>query len=90
MDKDQALYAVRHSLAHILAQAVEQKFPHVKLGFGPPTEHGFYYDFDFGPIPLAEDDLHVRPPWSLPAPLSRCIARERTTRRLRRSARPIA
>ena len=41
------LYRIRHSLAHILAQAVIQKYPNVKLGFGPPVETGFYYDFDF-------------------------------------------
>ncbi len=51
------LYRIRHSLAHILAQAVLQKFPHVQLGFGPPTEHGFFYDFDFGAEPITEADL---------------------------------
>ena len=42
------LYAIRHSLAHVLAQAVKVEFPQAKLGFGPPTDTGFYYDFDFG------------------------------------------
>jgi threonyl-tRNA synthetase len=51
------LYRIRHSLAHILAQAVQQKFPNVQLGFGPPTEHGFFYDFDFGGNPITEADL---------------------------------
>jgi threonyl-tRNA synthetase len=54
---DSKLYKIRHSLAHVLAQAVQQKFPDVQLGFGPPTEHGFYYDFDFGQKTLAESDL---------------------------------
>jgi threonyl-tRNA synthetase len=54
---DSKLYMIRHSLAHVLAQAVQQKFPDVQLGFGPPTEHGFYYDFDFGQKTLAESDL---------------------------------
>jgi threonyl-tRNA synthetase len=51
------LYRIRHSLAHVLAQAVQQKFPNVQLGFGPPTEHGFYYDFDFGAQTITEADL---------------------------------
>lgn len=42
------LYRLRHSLAHVLAQAVRQIRPHVKLAFGPPIDNGFYYDFDFG------------------------------------------
>src|SRR6266487_2025869 len=45
-DKDpQALELLRHSSAHVLATAVRQLFPHAKIGFGPPIEDGFYYDF---------------------------------------------
>lgn len=51
------LYRIRHSMAHVLAQAVMTKFPTVKLGFGPPVDHGFYYDFDFGGAPFHETDL---------------------------------
>jgi threonyl-tRNA synthetase len=52
------LYKLRHSLAHILAQAVQQVRPTAKLAFGPPVEHGFYYDFDFGTEPaLTEADF---------------------------------
>ena len=36
---------IRHSSAHVLAQAVQQAFPEAKLGIGPPIENGFYYDF---------------------------------------------
>ena len=36
---------IRHSTAHVLAQAVQQAFPEAKLGIGPPIENGFYYDF---------------------------------------------
>ena len=36
---------IRHSTAHVLAQAVQQAFPAAKLGIGPPIENGFYYDF---------------------------------------------
>jgi len=47
---------LRHSTAHVLAQAVQDLFPHAKLGIGPPVENGFYYDFDV-PEPFAPDDL---------------------------------
>ena len=51
------LYRIRHSMAHVLAQAVQAKYPTVKLGFGPPIEHGFYYDFDFTGTTFHESDL---------------------------------
>jgi threonyl-tRNA synthetase len=51
------LYRMRHSLAHVLAQAVKRKYPNAKLGFGPPTETGFFYDFDFGDHSVHNDDL---------------------------------
>ncbi len=47
---------LRHSTAHVLAQAVQQLWPEAKLGIGPPIEHGFYYDFDV-PEPFHPDDL---------------------------------
>ena len=37
---------LRHSTAHVMAQAVQDLFPQAKLGIGPPIENGFYYDFD--------------------------------------------
>lgn len=45
--EDDPLYTRRHSLAHVLAQAVLRLYPGTKLGFGPAVEHGFYYDFQF-------------------------------------------
>lgn len=51
------LYRIRHSMAHVLAQAVQTKYPNVKLGFGPPMEQGFFYDFDFGGETFHETDL---------------------------------
>lgn len=47
----------RHSLAHIMAQAVKQNFPEAKIATGPDTEDGFYYDFDFGEIEFSDKDL---------------------------------
>ncbi len=51
-----ALAVLRHSSAHLLAEAVRRLHPGVKIAIGPPIEHGFYYDFDF-PEPIGEDDL---------------------------------
>lgn len=50
------LYRLRHSAAHLLAQAVTELYPGAKLSIGPPIENGFYYDIDF-PEPLKEEDL---------------------------------
>jgi threonyl-tRNA synthetase len=58
-DKDpQALEVLRHSSAHVLATAVRQLFPQAKIGFGPPIEDGFYYDFEVG-RPFAPEDLEA-------------------------------
>ena len=52
------LYQIRHSLAHVLAQAVLEMRPGARLAFGPPVDNGFYYDFDFSATePLSADDL---------------------------------
>lgn len=50
------LYRIRHSAAHIMAQAVLEKFPDGKVAIGPAIEDGFYYDFDL-PRPLTPEDL---------------------------------
>src|SRR3954471_25026500 len=55
-DDPDALYVLRHSTAHLLAEAVRRLYPGVKVAIGPPIENGFYYDFDF-PEPIAEEDL---------------------------------
>jgi threonyl-tRNA synthetase len=51
-----ALAVLRHSSAHLLAEAVRRLYPGVKIAIGPPIENGFYYDFLF-PEPIREDDL---------------------------------
>src|SRR3989338_2152391 len=51
-----ALYKIRHSLAHVLAQAVLELRPGSKLGFGPPIDDGFYYDFILS-SPISEADF---------------------------------
>lgn len=56
MDKESSIYKLRHSCSHLLAQAVLQMFPEAKLGFGPPIDTGFYYDFEL-PRTLIPEDL---------------------------------
>src|SRR6266545_8286128 len=51
-----ALAVLRHSSAHLLAEAVRRLHPGVKVAIGPPIENGFYYDFEF-PEPIGEEDL---------------------------------
>ncbi|MFZ0533739.1 MAG: threonine--tRNA ligase [Anaerolineales bacterium] len=54
--EDSELYRIRHSAAHIMAEAVIEMLPEAKYTIGPPIENGFYYDFDL-PRPLTPDDL---------------------------------
>ncbi len=57
-DTEKGLEVLRHSTAHVLAQAVLHLFPGATFSIGPPIEHGFYYDFDLGEgITFSEDDL---------------------------------
>jgi threonyl-tRNA synthetase len=55
-DDPDALYVLRHSTAHLLAEAVRKLYPGVKVAIGPPIENGFYYDFEF-PQPISDADL---------------------------------
>ncbi len=54
----EALYVLRHSTAHLLAEAVLRLHPGVKIAIGPPIADGFYYDFEF-PEPISESDLEA-------------------------------
>ncbi len=51
------LYAMRHSLAHIMATAIQKQWPEAKFGVGPVVENGFYYDVDLGDTTLSEEDF---------------------------------
>ncbi len=55
---DDGRAVIRHSAAHVLAQAVQQQFPEAKLGIGPPVRDGFYYDFDVD-RPFTPEDLQA-------------------------------
>ena len=52
------LYAMRHSLAHIMATAVQQLWPDATFGVGPVVEHGFYYDIDLGETKISEQQFN--------------------------------
>src|SRR3970282_314866 len=56
MSKDDRHYRMRHSAAHIMAEAVLEIFPGTKFAIAPPIDTGFYYDFEL-PRPLTEEDL---------------------------------
>ncbi|MDD2817197.1 MAG: threonine--tRNA ligase [Candidatus Nanopelagicales bacterium] len=56
VDSPEGLAVLRHSVAHVLAQAVQDTFPDAKLGIGPPVKDGFYYDFDVE-NPFTPEDL---------------------------------
>ena len=61
--KDSDLFRIRHSAAHVMAQAVLELYPQASLAIGPPVENGFYYDFDLGkdeqdrPLTFTPEDL---------------------------------
>jgi threonyl-tRNA synthetase len=69
--EEEFLYKLRHSTAHVMAEAVLELFPEAKLGIGPPIENGFYYDFDLG------TDENGRPRTFTPEDLERIEARMR-------------
>ncbi len=57
MNDEQQLHAMRHSLAHITAAAVQHLWPDAKFGVGPVVENGFYYDIDLGDTKISEQDF---------------------------------
>ncbi len=56
-DEAYRLYCLRHSAAHVMAQAILQLWPDARLAFGPPIQDGFYYDIDIPGVTISEDDL---------------------------------
>ena len=54
--EDSQLYRIRHSAAHVMAEAMLERFPEAKIAIGPPIEDGFYYDFDL-PRSVTDEDL---------------------------------
>ncbi len=58
MNREERLERMRHSAAHIMAEAVQSLFPEAKFGIGPAIESGFYYDFEL-PRPLTQEDMPI-------------------------------
>ena len=58
LSKEERVFRMRHSAAHIMAEAVIDLFPGTAFAIGPPIEHGFYYDFDVD-RPFTPEDLKV-------------------------------
>lgn len=57
VEGDEALHVIRHSAAHIMAQAIKHLYPEADFAYGPATDNGFYYDVDLGDKKISEDDL---------------------------------
>ena len=57
--KDEELHVLRHSAAHIMAQAIKHLYPDAHFAYGPATDTGFYYDVDLGDVKLGEEDLQA-------------------------------
>ncbi|MBO5248779.1 MAG: threonine--tRNA ligase [Clostridia bacterium] len=55
--EQEQLHVIRHTAAHIMAQAIQRLWPHADFAYGPATERGFYYDVDLGDVKLTEEDL---------------------------------
>ena len=55
--KEEELHVIRHTAAHIMAQAIKRLYPNADFAYGPATEHGFYYDVDLGDTKLSDEDL---------------------------------
>ena len=56
-DKSEELHIIRHTAAHILAQAIKRLYPNAMFAYGPANEKGFYYDVDLGDTKLTDSDL---------------------------------
>ena len=57
--QEEELHVIRHTAAHIMAQAIQHLYPQAKFAFGPATQNGFYYDVDLGDVKLANEDLEA-------------------------------
>jgi threonyl-tRNA synthetase len=79
--KDEKLYAMRHSLAHIMAAAVQRLWPEARFGIGPVVENGFYYDIDIPSVTISTDDFK-----QIEKEMRKLIAQKQT---FKRTERPI-
>ena len=59
LPEEEVTHVVRHSAAHIMAQAIKRLYPEADFAYGPATDNGFYYDVDLGDKKISEEDLPV-------------------------------
>ena len=59
LPREEELHVIRHTAAHIMAQAIQRLHPQAKFAYGPATERGFYYDVDLGEEKLSDEDLNA-------------------------------
>ena len=57
--KEEELHVIRHTAAHVMAQAIKRLYPQADFAFGPATQNGFYYDVDLGDVKLTNEDLEA-------------------------------
>ena len=57
--QDEELHVIRHTAAHVMAQAIKRLFPQADFAYGPATQNGFYYDVDLGDTKLTPEDLEA-------------------------------
>ena len=55
--EEEKLHVIRHTAAHVMAQAIQRLYPHADFAYGPATDNGFYYDVDLGETKLSDEDL---------------------------------
>ena len=58
-ESSEELHIIRHTAAHVMAQAIKRLYPHADFAFGPATENGFFYDVDLGDTKLTDEDLQA-------------------------------
>ena len=56
-EQSEELHVIRHTAAHVMAQAIKRLWPEADFGYGPATDNGFYYDVDLGDVKLTDEDL---------------------------------
>ena len=55
--EEEELHVLRHSCAHVMAQAIKRLYPEADFAYGPATDNGFYYDVDLGDRKISEEDF---------------------------------
>ncbi|MBQ2751294.1 MAG: threonine--tRNA ligase, partial [Oscillospiraceae bacterium] len=53
-EQSEELHVIRHTAAHVMAQAIKRLWPEADFGYGPATDNGFYYDVDLGDVKLTD------------------------------------